>query len=248
MSKLEIKDLVVSVEGKKILNGVSLEIEKGKITAIMGPNGSGKSTLANTLMGHPKYKIESGKIILDGEDITNLKPNERAKKGLFLSFQYPSEISGVTISNFLRTALESIKNEKISVIDFHKILKEKMRALNMDESFNKRSLNEGFSGGEKKKAEILQMMILNPKYTILDEPDSGTDVDVLRLIGKAIDALKKESDTGILLITHYNKILEHVKPDNVILLIDGKVIKKGNAQLAKEIESGGYSSYQNDKV
>ncbi len=239
MAKLEIKDLVVSVEGKKILNGVSLEIIKGEITAIMGPNGSGKSTLANTLMGNPKYKIESGKIILDGEDITNLKPDERAKKGLFLSFQYPSEISGVTVSNFLRTALSSIKNEKISVLDFHKLLKEKMKLLNMDATFTKRYLNEGFSGGEKKKTEILQMMILNPKYAILDEADSGVDVDSLKALAGGVKSAINPN-VGILIITHYNRILEYLTPNKVYIMESGKITRSGNAELAKEIESKGY--------
>ena len=239
MSKLEIKDLHVSVDGKKILNGVNLEIVKGEITAIMGPNGAGKSTLANVLMGHPKYKVESGKIILDGEDITNLKPNERAKKGLFLSFQYPSEISGVTISNFLRTALGSLKNEKVPVLEFHKMLKEKMKMLNMDTAFTKRYLNEGFSGGEKKKAEILQMMILNPKYAILDENDSGVDVDALKVIALGIKSAINPN-VGILIITHYNRILEYLTPNKVYIMQEGKIVKSGGAELAKEIESKGY--------
>ena len=239
MSKLEIKDLHVSVEGKEILKGINLDIIKGETTVIMGPNGSGKSTLANTIMGHPKYQITSGKIILDGEDITNLKPNEKAKKGLFLSFQYPSEISGVTVSNFLRTALTSLKGEKISVLDFHKLLKEKMKALNMDTTLTKRYLNEGFSGGEKKKTEILQMMVLNPKYAILDETDSGLDVDALKAVASGIKSTINPN-VGILVITHYNRILDYLTPNKVHIMQSGKITKSGGAELAKEIESKGF--------
>jgi|SRR3989344_2303788 len=239
MSKLEIRDLHVSVEGKEIIKGLSLDIIKGETTVIMGPNGSGKSTLANTLMGHPKYQITSGKIILDGEDITNLKPNEKAKKGLFLSFQYPSEISGVTISNFLRTALASLKGEKISVLDFHKTLKEKMKVLNMDTTLTKRYLNEGFSGGEKKKTEILQMMILNPKYAILDEADSGVDVDSLKALAEGVKSAINPN-VGILVITHYNRILDYLTPNKVYIMQSGKIVRSGGPELAKEIDSKGF--------
>lgn len=239
MSKLEIKDLHVSVEGKEILKGLNLEIIKGETTVIMGPNGSGKSTLANTLMGHPKYQITSGKIVLDGEDITNLKPNEKAKKGLFLSFQYPSEISGVTISNFLRTALSSLKGEKISVLDFHKTLKEKMKVLNMDTALTKRYLNEGFSGGEKKKTEILQMMILNPKYAILDEADSGVDIDSLKALAAGVKSAINPN-VGILIITHYNRILDYLTPNKVHIMQSGKIVRSGGPELAKEIDAKGF--------
>lgn len=239
MAKLEIKDLHVSVEGKEILKGINLEINKGETTVIMGPNGAGKSALANTLMGHPKYQITSGKIILDGEDIINLKPNEKAKKGLFLSFQHPSEISGVTVSNFLRTALSSIKNEKIPVLDFHKMLKEKMKVLNMDTALTKRYLNEGFSGGEKKKTEILQMMILNPKYAILDEADSGVDIDSLKALASGIKSAINPN-VGIMIITHYYRILDYLTPDKVYIMQSGKIVKSGTSELAKETESKGY--------
>ena len=188
--KLQIKDLHVNVEGKEILKGVNLDVEIGKVHALMGPNGSGKSTLANVLMGHPKYEITKGKIFLDGEDITELKADERAKRGLFLSFQYPSEITGVTLTNFLRTAYNSVKKDKLSVIDFHKLLKKKMEELQMDPSFNKRYVNEGFSGGEKKRAEILQMSVLEPKYAILDECDSGLDVNSIQIVGEGVNKKK----------------------------------------------------------
>ncbi len=244
MSKLVIKDLHVSVNNEKILNGINLEIDLGKVHVLMGPNGAGKSCLANVIMGNPKYNIDKGKIILDGEDITDLSPNERAKKGLFLSFQYPSEITGVTMSNFLRTAHNSIKDEKISVIDFHKLLKEKMKELQIDTTFSRRYLNEGFSGGEKKRSEILQLLVLQPKYAILDETDSGTDVDALKTIALAINNIRNSYKFGILLITHYNRILQYIKPDKITVMINGKIIKEDDTgKLADEIEAKGYAEY-----
>ena len=206
--KLEIKNLHVNVEGKEILKGINLEIEKGKVHALMGPNGAGKSTLGNVLMGNPRYEITKGNIMLDGEDITEAAPNERAKLGLFLSFQYPAEITGVTMSNFLRTARNAIKKENMSVIEFHKLLKEKMNELDMDTGFSKRYINQGFSGGEKKRAEILQMSILEPKFAILDECDSGTDVDALKIIANGVNVIKSRTQVGVLLITHYDRILQ----------------------------------------
>src|SRR3989344_3392239 len=185
MSKLEVKDLYVNVEGKEILNGINLIVELGKVHILMGPNGSGKRTLANTLMGNPKYKITKGEILLDGINITNLSVNERAKAGLFMSFQYPSEITGVTMSNFLRTAWNSLKDEKMGVLDFHRKLKSKMKDLGMNYNISKRYVNEGFSGGEKKRSEILQMAILEPRYAILDETDSGLDVNSIKIVGDA---------------------------------------------------------------
>jgi len=237
--KIEIKDLHVTVDDKEILKGVNLDITKGEITTIMGPNGSGKSTLANVLMGHPKYKVTSGQILLDGENITNLKADERAKKGLFLSFQYPSEVSGVRISSFLRTAYNTVTGKDISVVEFHKMLKEKMAQLNMDSSFLKRSLNEGFSGGEKKKCEILQLITLNPKYAILDETDSGLDIDALKVVANGINSIKND-DMGILVITHYYRILDYLTPNKVYIMQDGKITRSGGAELAKEIENKGY--------
>ena len=246
--KLVIQDLHVSVEDKEILKGINLEIDLGKVHALMGPNGSGKSTLGNALMGNPKYKITKGKIILNGEDITNLPPNERAKKGLFMSFQYPSEITGVTMSNFLRTAYNSIKGGRINVIDFHKLLKEKMSELNIDPSFNKRYINEGFSGGEKKRSEILQLSVLQPKYAILDETDSGIDVDALKIIGNGINSIKNNTNMGLLLITHYYRILNYITPDTVSVMIDGEIVKTAGKELAEEIENNGFKSFIKEEI
>ncbi len=241
--ELIIQDLHVSLEDKEIIKGINLKLKRGEVVALMGPNGSGKSTLGNVLMGSPKYKITKGKIFLNNEDITEAKPEDRAKKGLFLSFQYPAEISGVTLSNFLRTAYNTLKNSSISVIDFYKLLKEKMAMLKMDDSFSRRYLNEGFSGGEKKKAEILQLAVLEPKFAIIDEVDSGTDVDAMKILSDGINKLKREKNMGIFIITHYNRILEYIKPDRVIVLVDGKFTKEGNYTLAHDIEKLGYSDF-----
>lgn len=235
-SKLEIKELLASVDGKEVLKGIDLVVNTGEVHALMGPNGAGKSTLANVLMGNPKYKA-SGSVLLNGVELMDKKVNERAKQGLFLAFQYPREVSGVTIANFLRTAYNSI-HPKLSILEFKALLKEKMQLLKMDESFANRYLNEGFSGGEKKRAEILQLAVLQPKFALLDETDSGLDVDALRIVSEGINALKK--DTGILLITHYNRILSYVKPDFVHVLSNGRIVKSGGAELAKELESSGY--------
>jgi len=243
---LEIRDLHVSVDGIQILKGINLEIKSGEVNTIMGPNGSGKSTLAYTLMGHPKYKIEKGQILLDGQDITNLSPDKRAKKGLFLSFQYPQEVSGVTLANFLRIALNSLNEKKISVMDFKKLFDEKVALLNMDQSLSKRYLNEGFSGGEKKKAEILQLAVLQPKIAILDETDSGTDVDALKTISNGINTVAKQQKMGILLITHYDRILQYIKTDKVHILVDGKIVKTGGPELATHIEEAGYQKLKNE--
>ena len=242
MAFLEVKSLHVKIEDKEILKGINLSVDKGQVVAIMGPNGSGKSTLAYALMGHPRYEITEGKIILNGEDITSLEADERAKKGLFLSFQYPQEISGVTVSNFLRTALNAKSKNKISVLDFHKILQERMKLLNFDKSFALRYLNEGFSGGEKKKAEILQMAVLQPIIGILDETDSGLDIDSLRIVAEGVNALKGPN-MGILLITHYQRILDYVTPDKVHIVIDGRIVKSGGKELALEIEERGYKEH-----
>ncbi|MEK6937342.1 MAG: Fe-S cluster assembly ATPase SufC [Nanoarchaeota archaeon] len=238
--ELIIQDLYVSLEDKEIIKGINLKIKRGEVVALMGPNGSGKSTLGNVLLGSPKYRITKGKIFLNNEEITNAKPEDRAKKGLFLSFQYPAEISGVTLSNFLRTAYNTLKNTNIPVLDFYKLLKEKMVMLKMDDSFSRRYLNEGFSGGEKKKAEILQLAVLEPKFAILDETDSGTDIDSLRIIAEGINHIKNNLNMGVLLITHYNRILQYIKPDQVHVFVDGQVKKSGNHELAVELENKGY--------
>lgn len=243
---LKIQDLHVKVDNKEILKGVDIEINEKETVALMGPNGSGKSTLSLAIMGHPYYKITKGKIFLNNEDITELSPDERAKKGLFLSFQYPSEIQGVNIINFLKTAYNSIyPNNKISVMDFMKLVNEKISFLNMNPEFTKRDLNLGFSGGEKKRSEILQMLILQPKFAILDETDSGLDVDALKDVSKGINELKK-NNSGILLITHYQRILHYVKPDKVYVLMKGKIIASGNHELAEKIEKQGYKIFSNN--
>ena len=240
MADLEIKNLHVTVNGKEILRGVNLEVNKGEIIALMGPNGSGKSTLANVLMGNPDYEITQGKIIFKDKDITNMSPTERAKLGLFLSFQYPSEIPGVSVANFLRTALNSRRRDKISVLEFRDLLKEKMKLLNMKESFAGRYLNEGFSGGEKKKNEILQMAVLEPEISIIDENDSGLGVDALRIVSNGINLLKEKTGMGVLIITHYNRILKYIKPDKVVVLKEGAISNVGDHELATRIEEEGY--------
>ena len=247
-SMLEVKDLHVEVEGKEILKGITLTINRGEVHAIMGPNGSGKSSLSLAIMGHSKYKITSGDILLDGKSILKLPANERAKLGLFLGFQYPQEIGGVGISNFLRTALASRGENVPSVADFHKLLKEKMQKLGMPEEFLKRGLNQGFSGGEKKRSEVLQLTALKPKFAILDEPDSGTDVDGLKAIAVGIKETVAENKTGILLITHYNRILEYVKPDLVHVIVDGKIVKIGSFTIASEVERAGYDIFKPAEV
>ncbi len=241
---LEIQDLETSIDGKKILKGLTLHVKKGEVHIIMGPNGSGKSTLSYTLMGHPKYAVDAGNIMIDGEDITKKSPDERAKKGLFLGFQYPEEIPGVTVANFLRTALIAIKGEKIPIPAFQKILKEKMTMLEIDPAFARRYLNEGFSGGEKKRCEILQMALLEPMYCILDEIDSGTDVDALKIISKGINELMYPN-RAFVIITHYNRILQYLqKIDYVHVVIDGKIVKSGGKELAEEIDREGYEKYE----
>ena len=236
---IDIDDLRVTVDGKPILKGVTLSIKPGELHALMGPNGSGKSTLANVLMGHPKYTITAGRILLDGEDITGLTPDERAKKGLFLSFQYPVEIPGVTVENFLRSAVNAVKGTDHGVAEFHKILKAELAEFGIDESFGRRYLNAGFSGGEKKRMEILQMLTLDPKYAILDETDSGLDIDALKVVAAGINRLR-DGEHGILLITHYNRILEHVVPTHVHVFKDGKIVRSGGKELALEVEKNGY--------
>ena len=244
--KLEIIDLHVEIEGKEILKGVTITFEKGKSVALMGPNGSGKSTLAFALMGHPKYKVTKGTIVLDGKDITKSTIDERAKAGLFLSFQHPHEVQGVNIPTFLRDALQKVKGKKIPVVEFHKLLKDKMNELGIEESFKQRYLNVGFSGGEKKRMEILQLSLLEPNYAILDETDSGLDIDSLKAVCEAINKVKQTQEMGIILITHYNRILKYLPVDQVHILYKGKIIKSGGKDLAREIEDNGFKEFLKD--
>jgi Fe-S cluster assembly ATP-binding protein len=206
----------------------------------MGPNGSGKSTLVNTIMGHPKYVVSGGCILVDGVELQKLSPDERARRGLFLSFQYPSEVSGVSIANFLRTALNAVSGKNMSVPDFMKLLKEKMSLLGMDTGFSKRYLNEGFSGGEKKRNEILQLAVLEPKIALLDETDSGLDIDALRVVADGVNAVKKKTGMGVLVVTHYQRLLNYITPDVVHVMVDGKIVKSGGAELALQVEEKGY--------
>lgn len=239
-NELRIIDLHAKVEGKEILKGVTLNVKEGEVVALMGPNGSGKSTLANVIMGHPGYEVTSGKIYFNSKEITQMEANERAKLGLFLSFQYPASVSGVPINSFLRTARNSVKGKTLSVLEFEDFLKKKMKLLNVDSAFVNRYLNEGFSGGEKKKNEILQMAVLEPKIAILDETDSGLDVDAMKIVAKGVNTVCSSYGTGVLIITHYQRILDYIKPDRVYIMQSGKIIKEGGKELALEIEKKGY--------
>lgn len=238
---LKVEDLYVEVDGREIVKGVSLEIKKGEVIALMGPNGSGKSTLSFALMGHPKYKITMGKIFIDGKDITNSLANERSRLGLFLSFQYPAEISGVSFANFLRSALNARSDKKMPVLEFLKLLKDKMKQLSIPEKFAERYINEGFSGGEKKRAETLQLLMLKPKFAILDETDSGLDIDSLKIVAESINSVKK--DMGVLVITHYQRLLDYLAPDKIFIMHQGKIIKSGGKELALELEKEGYKKF-----
>lgn len=236
MTTLELKDVHIAVEGKEIVKGLTLTVKSGEIHALMGPNGSGKSTLSYTIMGHPKYQVTKGSILFDGQDLQLLKPNERAKLGLFLSFQYPQEVPGVKLTNFLLHSYKA-RHGNITPLKFRDVMKQNMDALKMDGEFSKRSLNEGFSGGEKKRCEIFQMAVLKPKISILDETDSGLDVDALRIVSTAISS---DKEMGVLLITHYNRILQYVKPHYVHVMASGKIIKSGGHDLSLYIEENGY--------
>lgn len=237
--RLEIIDLHAKVGETPILKGLSLTVNGGEVHALMGPNGSGKTTLSHTLMGHPRYAVTGGRVVLDGTDLLEMGPDERSRAGLFLAFQYPAEIPGVTLANFLRTAVNAHRQEDISVWDFHNLMQEKMAFLEMDPAFAKRYLNEGFSGGEKKRAEVLQMMLLRPKIAILDEPDSGLDVDAVKIVAKGVNALRGP-DFGAIIITHYNRILEYIRPDFVHVMLDGRIVLSGGPELAIEVERRGY--------
>lgn len=239
---LKIDNLIAKVEDREILKGLSLEINKGEVHVIMGPNGAGKSTLANIVMGHPKYSISSGSILFEGEEISKLKTNERAKRGIFLSFQNPEEVPGVTVENFIKTAKSSLLEKPVSYLTFSMQLNNAMKNLNIKEDYAKRYLNVGFSGGEKKKNEILQMTMLNPKLAILDETDSGLDVDAVKVVSEGVRGFKNK-DNSILIITHNSKILENIKPDHVHVLIDGKIAFSGSSDLINEINENGFKRF-----
>ena len=247
MSVLEIKNLQVSViteaGNKEILRGVDLTVKSGETHAIMGPNGSGKSTLAYSIAGHPKYLITGGSVTLDGKDVLEMSVDERAKAGLFLAMQYPVEVPGVSVSNFLRTAVTAIRGEAPKVRTWVGEVKEAMASLNIDTAFSERNVNEGFSGGEKKRHEILQMELLRPKIAILDETDSGLDVDALRIVSEGVNRVKANSDLGVMLITHYTRILRYIKPDFVHVFANGKIVEAGGPELADKLEEQGYAAY-----
>lgn len=247
MSVLEIKDLHATVETpegtKEILKGVNLTLRSGETHAIMGPNGSGKSTLAYSLAGHPKYEITSGEVLLDGEDVLEMSVDERAKAGLFLAMQYPVEVPGVTVSNFLRTAKTAVEGEAPRLREWVKDVNAAMEKLRMDPQFAQRNVNEGFSGGEKKRHEILQLELLRPKIAILDETDSGLDVDALRVVSEGVNRVKDETDLGVMLITHYTRILKYIKPDFVHVFVNGRVAEEGGPELAERLEAEGYDRY-----
>ena len=247
MSVLEIKNLQVSVViesgNKEILRGVDLTIKSGETHAIMGPNGSGKSTLAYSIAGHPKYLITGGSVTLDGVDVLEMSVDERAKAGLFLAMQYPVEIPGVSVSNFLRTAVAAIRGEAPKVRTWVGEVKAAMSSLEIDTAFSERNVNEGFSGGEKKRHEILQMELLRPKIAILDETDSGLDIDALRVVSEGVNRIKESSDLGVMLITHYTRILKYIKPDFVHVFANGKIVEEGGSELADKLEEKGYAEY-----
>jgi len=247
--ELVIKELHVAVEGREILTGVNLAVHQGETHALMGPNGSGKSTLASALMGHPNYEVTSGEVLLDGKNILEMSPDERAKEGLFLAFQYPMSIPGVSVANFLRLAYGAVSKpdevdpepyrKRLSAREFRQLLRDKLGLLKMDESMLSRYLNEGFSGGEKKRAEILQMAVLQPRFAVLDETDSGLDIDALRVVADGVNA-QRNGELGVLLITHYQRLLNYIKPNYVHVLVNGRIVKEGGPELALELEEKGY--------
>ncbi len=236
---LRIENLHVEVDGNEIVKGLDLEVGKGEIHAIMGPNGSGKSTLANVLMGHPRYDVTEGSITFEGEDVLELEPDERAKMGIFLAFQYPSEVPGVSVANFLRTAVNSVREEELRPMEMYKLLQEKMAVMRMDPKFAERYLNEGFSGGEKKRNEILQMLMLEPRLAILDETDSGLDIDALQVVARGVNEMRVPEFSAVL-ITHYQRILRYIEPDHVHVMLDGRLVTSGGKELAEELEEKGY--------
>ena len=238
-NQLEIRDLWVSIEGQPILKGVSLVVPRGEVHALMGPNGTGKSTLGKVIAGDPEYTVDKGEVLVDGQNILELEPDERAKLGLFLAFQYPVEVPGVTIANFLRLCLNAKRGEDISVSEFYGKVTQAIQTLEWSEDYLTRYLNEGFSGGEKKRAEILQLMVLEPTYAILDETDSGLDIDALKVVAKGVNAIRGP-DFGALVITHYQRLLNYIIPDRVHVMLDGKIVMSGGKELALELEAKGY--------
>jgi Fe-S cluster assembly ATP-binding protein len=244
-AELEIRGLFASVEGKEILKGIDLTVRQGEVHALMGPNGSGKSTLANVLMGRPGYLITAGQITFKGMDITALKPDQRAQLGLFLAFQYPTEIPGISVVNFLRSAYKAVKGDQISALAFRKLMKEKMNLLGVEDQMVARYVNTGFSGGEKKKNEVLQLAVLAPDIAILDETDSGLDIDSLKAVATGISQLVGP-DLGVLLITHYQRILDYIRPDRIHVMMDGRLVMSGGPELAKELERKGYEGLRRE--
>lgn len=237
---LKIANLYASVEGKTILNGIDLTVNSGEVVAVMGPNGSGKSTLANTIAGHPNYVIDKGKMTLEKKDLNELKPDERAKLGLFLASQYPVAVPGLTVNSFLWQVYKKRNVKTSSLVDFRKWVETQAKMLDLNPDLLKRGLNDGFSGGEKKKLEILQMLVFNPKYLILDEIDSGLDVDALKIIAKTVAKVAKQLKIGVLVITHYQRILKYLEPDKVVVMDNGKIVRSGGIELVEEIEKSGY--------
>jgi Fe-S cluster assembly ATP-binding protein len=236
---LKIENLHAEIDGNEILKGLDLEVSKGEIHAIMGPNGSGKSTLSNVLMGHPRYEVTGGTITFMDQDVFELEADERAKLGMFLAFQYPSEVPGVSVANFLRTAVNSVREKELSPMEMYRLIQEKMSIMQMDPKFAERYLNEGFSGGEKKRNEILQMLMLEPKLAIMDETDSGLDIDALQVVAKGVNELRGPEFSAII-ITHYQRILRYIEPDHVHVMLDGRIVTSGAKELADQLEDKGY--------
>jgi Fe-S cluster assembly ATP-binding protein len=242
---LEVRDLRVSVEGKEILKGIDLKVAQGETHALMGPNGSGKSTLANVILGRPGYEVTGGQVLFEGEDVTGLTPDERARRGLFLAMQYPVEVPGVSVVNFLRTAYKSVKGDEISALAFRKHMKEKMAMLGVEDAMVNRYVNQGFSGGEKKRNEILQLAVLEPQIAILDETDSGLDIDSLKQVATGIAQLVGPT-LGVLLVTHYQRILNYITPDHVHVMMQGRIVRSGGEDLAHELERKGYEEIRRE--
>jgi Fe-S cluster assembly ATP-binding protein len=236
---LKIENLRVEIDGNEIVKGLDLEVGKGEIHAIMGPNGSGKSTFANVLLGHPRYEVTDGTVTFEGEDVLELEPDERAKLGMFLAFQYPSEVPGVSVANFLRTAVNSVREEELSPMEMYRLLQEKMAVMQMDPKFAERYLNEGFSGGEKKRNEILQMLMLEPRLAIMDETDSGLDIDALQVVARGVNEVRGPGFSAVI-ITHYQRILRYIEPDRVHVMLDGRIVTSGGKELADVLEDKGY--------